>query len=78
MSYYEAETERPPRPLGPLRRDKPLERPWPSPVPGVPFPTRRDDRNEMSKILDKLIEIERRLERIEKLLMKKSGPIEVI
>ena len=76
MSYYEAGTERQPRPLGPLRRDKPLERPWPSPVPGVPFPVRKDDRNDISKILDKLVEIERRLERIEEFLAKKFGPFQ--
>ena len=75
MSVHKAESRRQPRPLGPLRPDKPLERPWPSPVPGVPFPARREEKGEMSKILDKLVEIERRLERIEEFLTKKFGPI---
>lgn len=74
---FRAETRRHPKPLGPLRPDEPLERPWPSPVPGVPFPSRRKDRNEISKIMDKLVEIEKRLERIEKFLVKKFGPIQV-
>jgi len=74
MSTDREESGRPPKPLGPLEPGRPLERPWPTPTPGVPTPMRREeDTNRMLKqILDKLAEIEKRLERIEKLLTERS------
>lgn len=74
MSTYEKGDRRLPRPLGPLEPSRPVERPWPTPTPGVPFPDRREgDRDKILKqILDKLGEIEKRLERIEKLLSERS------
>ena len=75
MSVHEAETRRPPKPLGPLRPYKPLERPWPSPIPGIPVPARKKETDEISKVLEKLLEIEKRLARIENFLVKKFGPI---
>jgi len=75
MSMRRKEGRRLPRPLGPIEPDtplerRPLERPWPTPTPGVPFPIREgEDKDKILKqILDKLVEIEKRLERIEKLL----------
>jgi len=70
MSTYRRRQERLPRPFGPPEPSRPLERPWPTPTPGVPIPIgREEDKDQMLRqILDKLIEIEKRLERIEKLL----------
>ena len=75
MSMRRKERRRLPRPLRPIEPETPLERrpldrPWPVPTPGVPLPIREDE--DIGKILkqslDKLVEIEKRLERIEKLL----------
>lgn len=68
MSTYRKGDERLPRPLGPLEPKRPLERPWPTPTLGVPFSRRRDEDKMLKQILDRLVEIERRLERIEKIL----------
>ena len=76
MSSREEEVRMQPLPYEPLRSKKPLDRPWPSPIPDVTFPIGKEDKNDSGKILDKLIEIERRLERIEDFLIKKFGPIQ--
>ncbi|NIR86156.1 hypothetical protein GWO13_00750 [Candidatus Bathyarchaeota archaeon] len=67
MSVDKGETRRRPRPLKPLRP----ERPWPSPIPGLPAPRRREKNRMLKQILDKLVDIEKRLERIEKLLSRR-------
>jgi len=73
MSKDRGASERLPRPSGPLQPRKPLERPWPTPTPGVPFPVREENRDKILKqILDKLVEIEKRLESIEKLLAERQ------
>ena len=74
MNVHKGETRRRPRPLGPLRPERPLERPWPTPTPGVPVPMRREEDKDkiLEQILDRLAEIEKRLERIEKLLSERS------
>jgi hypothetical protein len=59
----------------PLEQFQP-KRPWPTPTPGVPFPGRKENETRVLKqILEKLSEIERRLEKIEKLLIKKFGTL---
>ena len=68
MSVDEGETRRRPRPLGPWDPDRPLDRPWPTPTPGVPVPRRSEKNRMLKQILDKLVDIEKRLDRIEKLL----------
>ena len=55
--------DRKPRPLRP-------ERHWPSPIPGALTPEIRDESRTLTLILDKLVDIEKRLEKIEKLLAK--------
>jgi hypothetical protein len=45
-----------------------LDRPWPTPTPGVPVPRRSEENRMLKQILDKLVDIEKRLDRIEKLL----------
>ena len=72
MSVDKGETERRPVPLGPLRPERPLERPWPTPTPGIPIPRRSEESRMLKQILDKLIDIEKRLERIEKLLSRRQ------
>ena len=60
-----------PSPL-PLRRpEEPEERRWPSPTPLPTFP-REDTGKVLKQILDRLDAIEKRLERIEKMLMEKQ------
>ena len=72
MNGDEEEAERLPMPLEPFQP----KRPWPTPTPGVPFPGRKEDETRILKqILEKLGEIERRLEKIEKLLTKKFGTL---
>ena len=70
MSGDKEEAERLPMPLEPFQP----KRPWPTPTPGVPFPGRKEDEKRVLKqILEKLVEIEERLEKIEKLLTKEFG-----
>ncbi len=72
MSGGEEDVERLPMPLEPFQP----KRPWPTPTPGIPFPANREDETRVLKqILEKLVEIEGRLEKIEKLLTKKFGTI---
>jgi len=60
-----------PSPL-PLRRPEgPEERRWPSPTPLPMLPT-EDVGKMLKQILDRLDAIEKRLERIEKMLMEKQ------
>lgn len=70
MSVDKGETRRRPMPLRPLMPERPLERPWPTPTPGIPIPRRREQDRTLKQILDKLTDIEKRLARIEKLLIK--------
>jgi len=72
MGVDKGETRKQPFPLGPLRPERPLERPWPTPTPGIPIPRRSDENRTLKPILDKLIDIEKRLERIEKLLGRRQ------
>ena len=73
MNGDEEESERLPLPLEPFQP----QRRWPTPTPGVPFPERKEDETGVLKqILEKLGEIERRLEKIEKLLTKKFGTLQ--
>ena len=51
--------------------ERPLERPWPTPTPGVPL--RREEDRMLRLILDKLIDIEKRLDRIEKHLCRRPS-----
>ena len=70
MSGDEEEAERLPMPLEPFQP----KRHWPTPTPGVPFPGRKvDEKRVLKQILEKLVEIEERLEKIEKLLTKEFG-----
>ena len=47
------------------------ERPWPTPTPGIPIPRRREEDRTLRQILEKLVDIEKRLEKIEKLVSGK-------
>lgn len=70
MSGDKKEAERLPMPLEPFQPKSP----WPTPTPGVPFPGRKEgEKRVLKQILEKLVEIEERLEKIEKLLTKKFG-----
>ena len=71
MSVDKGDPERRSRPYGPLDPTRPVERPWPTPTPGVPIPRRGKEDRTLRQILDKLVDIERRLERIEQLLSGK-------
>ena len=55
------------RPLLPRHPEKPEERRWPSPTP-MPVVPPEDTNRVLKQILDRLDAIEKRLERIEKLL----------
>ena len=68
MSVAKRDPERQARSYGPLDPTRPGERPWPPPIPGVPIPGRGKGDRLLKQILDKLLDIERRLDRIEKLL----------
>ena len=57
-------------PPEPRRPERPEERRWPSPTPPPMFPT-EDVGRVLKQILDRLDAIEKRLERIEKLLAEK-------
>ncbi|RLI44416.1 hypothetical protein DRO69_07465 [Candidatus Bathyarchaeota archaeon] len=56
-----------PYPLPPRRFERPEEQRWPSPVPKPVFPA-EDTGRVLKQILDRLDAIEKRLEKIEKLL----------
>jgi hypothetical protein len=72
MNGYEEEAERLPMPLEPFQP----KRPWPTPTPGVPFPgSKEEEARVLKQILEKLDDIDRRLEKIEKLLAKKFGTL---
>ncbi len=72
MNGDEKEAKRLPTPLEPFQP----KRPWPTPTPGVLYPTRKEDETRVLKqILERLDEIERRLEKIEKLLAKNFGTL---
>ncbi|UCG45552.1 MAG: hypothetical protein JSV58_01860 [Candidatus Bathyarchaeota archaeon] len=55
------------------RPDNPLERPWPSPIP-VPTIPIEDVHRVLKQILEQLVNVEERLERIEKLLAERAPP----
>jgi hypothetical protein len=55
----------------PRRPERPWERPWPSPTPMPIVPT-EDVNRTLKQILDRLGAIEKRLEKIEKLLAEKA------
>lgn len=58
-----------PSPILPRRPGMPEERRWPSPTP-LPIVPTEDVNRVLKQILDRLDAIEKRLENIEKLLMK--------
>ena len=59
-----------PPPIPPRRPERPEERRWPSPTPLPTVPT-EDVGKVLKQILNRLEAIEKRLERIEKMLMEK-------
>ena len=73
MGVDKGETGKQPLPRGPLRPERPLERPWPTPTPGIPIPRRSEENRTLKQIMDKLTDIEKRLERIEKTTRQKAG-----
>lgn len=58
-------------PLSPLQPKRPSEKRWPSPTPGLPVQKKKERDRKLDQILDKLEDIQRKLERIEKLLSKR-------
>ena len=58
-----------PSPISPRRPGMPEERRWPSPTP-LPIVPAEDVSRVLKQILDRLDAIEKRLDNIEKLLMK--------
>ena len=56
----------------PRRPEGPWERPWPSPIPLPLIPT-ADINRILKQILDRLGAMEKRLEKIEKLLAEKAA-----
>jgi len=62
-----------PPPVPPRRPERPEERRWPSPTP-LPMGPTEDVGKVLKQILDRLDAIEKRLERIEKLLAER-GPL---
>ena len=64
----EKATYRPPMPL-PRRPERPEESGWPSPTP-MPSTTTEDIGRTLKQILDRLDAVEKRLENMEKVLMK--------
>ncbi len=70
MSVDKGDTRRRP---WPSRPERPWERNWPTPTPGVPRPKSREENRMLKQILDKLVDIEKRLESIEKHLSGRSG-----
>jgi len=63
-----------PSPLPSGRPERPEERWWPSPTPMPMIPTEDIDKV-LKQILNRLDAIEKRLERIEKMLMTKQLPV---
>ncbi len=63
-----------PSPLPSRRPEIPEERRWPSPTPLPVVPTEDVDKV-LKQILDRMDAIEKRLERIEKMLMAKQLPV---
>jgi len=61
-----------PPPILPRRPERPEERRWPSPTP-LPMVPREDVGKVLKQILNRLEAIEKRLERIEKMLMEKRS-----
>ena len=70
MGVDKKDSEGQPGPIGPLNPERPLERTWPTPTPGLPRQRRKEQNRVLKQIFDKLVDIEKRLERIEKLLSK--------
>jgi len=60
-----------PPPLLPRRPERPQERGWPSPTP-VPLVPAEDAGKLLKQILDRLDAIEKRLEKIEKILTERQ------
>lgn len=60
-----------PPPLLPRRPERPQERRWPSPTP-VPLVPAEDAGKVLKQILDRLDAIEKRLEKIEKILAERQ------
>ena len=58
-----------PSPILPRRPERPEERRWPSPTP-LPIVPTEDVNRVLKQVLDRLDAIEKRLENIEKLLIK--------
>ncbi|MDH5419602.1 MAG: hypothetical protein OEY39_08205 [Candidatus Bathyarchaeota archaeon] len=63
-----------PSPFPSRRPERPEERRWPSPTPMPLVPTENIDKV-IKQILNRLDAIEKRLERIEKMLMAKQLPV---
>jgi hypothetical protein len=63
-----------PSPLPARRPERPEERRWPSPTPLPVVPT-EDVGKVLKQILNRLDAIEKRLERIEKMLVAKQLPV---
>ena len=59
------------RPLLPRHPERPEERRWPSPTP-MPMVPAEDTNRILKQVLDRLDAIEKRLERIEKLLTERQ------
>ena len=68
----EKATYHPPMPL-PRRPERPEQSSWPSPTP-MPSTTTEDIGRTLKQILDRLDAVEKRLENMEKMLMK-LGPV---
>ncbi|MFQ5758572.1 MAG: hypothetical protein ACE5IF_02715 [Candidatus Bathyarchaeia archaeon] len=60
------------RPLLPRHPERPEERRWPSPTP-MPVIPAEDTNRILKQILDRLDAVEKRLERIEKLLTERQS-----
>lgn len=63
-----------PSPLPFRRTERPEQRRWPSPTPLPEIPS-EDVGKVLTQILNRLDAIEKRLERIEKVLMSKQSPL---
>ncbi|UCC33525.1 MAG: hypothetical protein JSW53_00515 [Candidatus Bathyarchaeota archaeon] len=59
------------RPFSPRRPERPEEQRWPSPTP-MPMVPAEDTNRILKQILDRLDNIEKRLDRIEKLLTERQ------
>ncbi len=72
MSKTSEESAAYPPPLLPRRPERPEERRWPSPTP-MPLAPTEDAGKVLKQILDRLDAIEKRLEKIEKILAEKQS-----